>query len=560
MLTDARTLPKHTELAADLCIVGAGVAGLTLARALMNRGLRVIVLESGGAHPTPSTQRLAAGPSVGRSYHPYSPLDHSCRRAVGGTSWAWHLDRPAGRGVRMRALDAIDFTQRSAIPHSGWPIAKEDLDPYYARAHTVFGLGPYRYDPAFWDPYTAGTPLPLSSSAIETTLFQFADASRFTEVYPRQVARSSNIHVFSHATVTALKTNESANHVTAVEASTLNGRSITVRSARCVLAAGGIQNPRLLLLSDAYTQNGLGNDHDLVGRFFMEHLHRTVGWFVPSSPDPMQLLRLYRVQDTIHAPVLGYLRLSDATLRKRGLLNYCTYFHPEPDEFWLAHTSAAYQSLRRYRWAWHHGLPDAPLEHLARIGHGLPELLRIAYHKARRELVKAVGGPSLLTPRNFRLCQMAEQAPNPASRVTLDTECDAFGQPRARLRWQLIDKDLQDVHAAQTLLKAHVRRQGLGDVIVASPDEIGKHVRGGGHHMGTTRMSDSPTDGVVDRNCKVHGVDNLFVAGSSVFPTGGVSNPTLTIAALALRLADHLNDTVFTHTLHRANQSTFPHA
>jgi len=544
MLIDARTLPDHKTIEADLCIIGAGVAGLTLAREFAGTSTEVVILESGGDRPAADTQNLARGDVTGQSYF---ALDDACKRAVGGTSWAWNIDRPDGAtGVRLRSLDAIDFMERPEIPYSGWPLRKADLDPYYTAAHALFNLGPYDYTASHWGQPSEAPPISFPDTDVETTIYQFGDASLFRDQYGREAAAASNVRLLTNATTTELTTNDAATWVSGVEVKTLTGRSLRVTASTVIVAAGGIQTPRLLLLSNRRRPNGLGNDHDLVGRFFMEHLHTSTGypsggWFIPSDPEQFQRYALYRMHKTNGTVILGYLKLSNETLRREGLPNYCTELRPTTGGHWRKHTSDGYKALRHLFL----GIRDRrPIEHPVRAAataaSGAPDIARIAYHKLRKRFHQHVGTQTPAA-ESYRLFQMTEQVPNPESRVQIGTEKDALGQPRAQLHWRLQPLDTRSIQRSQQLLDRAVRRAGIGRVHVASIDSIEREsVRGGYHHMGTTRMSQTPQDGVVDETCKIHGVDNAYIAGSSVFPTAGCANPTLTIAALSLRLADHL--------------------
>lgn len=548
MILDARTLDHDQKLSADLCIVGAGVAGITLAREFIDQELSVLIVESGGERPKPETQRLAEGDITGRSY---SSLDDACKRSLGGTSWAWNINLPDGRnGVRLRALDEIDFVERPEIPHSGWPISKKDLDPYYERAHEVFQLGPYSYSPEDWCPHVQESQMPIENDSIETTIFQFADAKLFRETYPEELRKAPNVTVLTNATVVELETNEAATTVTGLQARTLSGKSLQVVSSRFVVAAGGIQTPRLLLLSNQHAPKGLGNQNDLVGRFFMEHPHVVAGWFVPSKPVAPKELALYQEREAADGtpildttrPILGYLTPTARTLIKNRLPNFCTSFRPKLDDYWRTHTSEGWKSLGQLWYARKRGLPEQPHRHLAQAVADFPDLAHIAYEKLRRGFRERFGNGEPPAVRNFQLQQMAEQVPNPESRVTLASERDQLGQPRARLDWKLSPRDVQGIQNAQKVVKQALETSDLGHVDVAPLENIRDRMFGGYHHMGTTRMSASPRDGVVDSDCKVHNVSNLYIAGSSVFPTSGCANPTLTIVALALRLADHLKN------------------
>lgn len=546
--------PSENEmLQADLCIIGAGVAGIALAREFIGGSTQVLLVESGDASPKPETQELSEGEVTGK---PYFDLDRSCRRGVGGSSWGWCIELPDGRtGARFRALDAIDFEERPEIPYSGWPIALSDLEPFYQQAHEFFEIGPYTNHENYHSSSEAPL-LPTRGHKIETTIFRFADARLLTDKYPRELRQAPNITILTNTTVLELETNASADQVRAARSRTLTGASIRIESSQFVVAAGGLQTPRLLLLSDRHQPEGLGNQHDLVGRFFMEHLHNGAwspgaGLLIPSGRDPSDKLRLYhRIQEENGTAFLGYLTPKADALRAEGLANYCCHFKPDSEldyELNPYHFTEGYESFRHlvYAACGRADLPDRPSQSLWSALKGIPDVGQVLVDKLAGR-AHGTGSSHVDTgPRSFGLFQMAEQTPNPESRVTLGSEKDAFGQPRVRLDWQFQPRDFRSIQRAQQLVAAAIEECGAGRLLVPSLDEIRETVNAGGHHhMGTTRMSERPKSGVVDSNCKVHGVDNLYIAGPSVFPTAGCANPTLTIVALSIRLADYLQETM----------------
>jgi choline dehydrogenase-like flavoprotein len=303
-----------------------------------------------------------------------------------------------------------------------------------------------------------------------------------------------------------------------------------VRARLVVLAAGGIENPRLLLLSRGVHRAGLGNDRDLVGRFFAERLSARTGFIVPAGPDLTGSAGFYDAREVAPGVRLqGALRLRDAAQRERQLLN-CAFFLASRSQSMTAEavrSAATLAKARRRR-----PLPPGMLGHFRNIATGLGDLGAFARDHLRR--------PDELR-RVLVLRAQAEQAPNPDSRVTLGTRRDRFGQPVAQLDWRPAPSDRASIRASQEVLDAALRQAGLGHVELMLGDEDPPALlEGNFHHLGATRMHTDPSLGVVDADCRVHGVRNLYVAGSSVFPTYGCSNPTLTVVALALRLADHL--------------------
>jgi choline dehydrogenase-like flavoprotein len=523
MLSDARELASDQQIETDVCIVGAGPAGISIARELIGNEADVLLLESGGRDLERHAQRLNLGQSVGYPIH----LPHQSRvRAFGGTSRHWF--KPGDETWAARPLDSVDFEVRPGIHYSGWPFNRTHLDPYYAHAQALCGLGPFDYDPGRWADPARTPPLPLPPGPVETTVFHHGTAD--FDGYYQELVRAANVTLLLHASVVDLATGADPGWVDRVEVRREDGSRSFVRARLVVLAAGGIENARLLLLSRRAHHRGLGNDRDLVGRFFAERLSTRTGYIVPATPDVIGRTGFYPV----HAPapgvhVQGALRVGDAAQRERQLLN-CAFFLPSRD---LSFTAEAVRSVatlvkaRRRR-----PLPAEMLGYLGNVVTGLGDLGGLARSRLRRP----DPARSVLVMR-----VQAEQAPNPDSRVTLGTRQDRFGLPVARVDWRPTASDRASIRASQEVVDTALRSAGLGHVEFMLGDEHPPALlEGNFHHLGATRMHTDPTVGVVDADCRVHGVRNLYVAGSSVFPTYGCSNPTLTVVALALRLADHL--------------------
>jgi choline dehydrogenase-like flavoprotein len=519
---DSRELPDGHVVQADVCILGAGAAGITLAKELIGAGVEVALIESGGFEYDAATQELYRGESVGRRYQ---ALDASRLRFFGGTTNHW--------GGTCRPLDAIDFEQRAWVPHSGWPFGLEHLDPFYARAQTLCELGPYAYEAAHWQSEEYPT-LPLEGERLTTAVFQQSPPTRFGQVYRDEIVRAANVTVYTHANLLGFETNEGASEVIQAQLGTLSGRRHAVAARSYILAAGGIENARLLLLSGTEQQPGLGNAHDLVGRYFMDHPIMQSAVIMLS--DPTLRLGLYRATrrdpDTVieGTGVKAFLTPTPELQRHEQLLNCAA----RPRETrWQEATPGAralrgvFGDLRQGRW------PQDLTTHIGAIAQDIDELARTAYARLRN------GAP----PPVFRLYHWLEQAPNPDSRVTLAEERDAFGLRRARVDWRFTEQELRTTLRMQQLVGEELGRAGIGRLRLdegLAAGEWPEELSWSNHHMGTTRMHDDPKQGVVDAHCRVHGVANLYVAGSSVFPTCGHANPTLTIVALAVRLADHI--------------------
>jgi choline dehydrogenase-like flavoprotein len=530
MRLDARNVTSDECLDADICIVGGGVAGLVLANELQPSGLRILVLEAGGETEDDATNDLSRGENAGLAYDQLTAARH---RRLGGGSNLWDIELGEGQvGPRLRALDPIDFEGRDWLPHSGWPFGKEHLDPFYGDAHRLLGLGEPDSEAETWSDPLVTPPLPLRADRLRSTVFQFARRELFFDELYGRLLRSPNVTVLLHANVTGLEQEAPGSRITHAGAATLSGKRFKVAARTFVLAAGGTENPRLLLASTGGSPNGVGNEHDLVGRFFMEHLHFRPGWIVPRSRRQLGQATFYRIHRVRGVPVMAKLAIAEQVLRDEKLLNYCCALRPRFEA-----VTPGIRSLSALRGGNGH-TSGVSLRRLAAdvagdFGGVLDYALERAYQK--------VGGPE--RPNVFRLSAMTEQTPNPESRVTLSFERDALGERRVRLEWRLSRQDIESIGRAGGILEEEVRRAGLGRMVSALDSEgMPPRIVGGWHHMGTTRMHEDPRQGVVDADCRVHGAPNLFVAGSSVFPTSGFANPTLTIVALAIRLARHLGE------------------
>jgi choline dehydrogenase-like flavoprotein len=523
VLIDARTIPPGDVLDADVCIVGGGAAGLTVALELADRPLRVVLLESGGVHPSEASQALCRGTTTGRAYYPLE----SCRlRYLGGSTNFW--------GGWCRPLDALDFERREWVPYSGWPFTKAHLDPYYARAHTVCRLGPYNYEPEDWRVPGATMLAPGSSAQAVDTVFQIAP-TRFGDEYRARLRRADNLRAVLHANVVELEMDPSQRMITRVRGATLAGNRLSVTARVFVLAAGGIENPRMLLASSRQKRCGLGNEHDLVGRFFMEHLHAPVAM---SRRDPARH-EFYRAHAARGVVVRGAMALGDRIQREEQLLGCAVTLHSASDPQDVlspAEEPSGCSSLRVLaRSLRSRQRPEGLSRHLCRVVRGFDDVIARVYHK----MVSRPGRALIVGCR-------AEQSPTPDSRVTLDDTTDRFDMPKARVHWELAAQDLERFQRARQTWAQVFTRASLDFTPLPTTPAAGwpDRIAPGAHHMGTTRMDPDPTRGVVDQNCRVHGTSNLFVAGSSVFPTAGWAPPTLTIVALAIRLADRVSDLV----------------
>lgn len=520
MILDFKELEDGARIDTDLCVIGAGAAGISIAREFAASKVDVLLLESGGYQYEPEAQSLYVGSNDGLGYF---GLNITRLRMLGGTTNHW--------SGRCGTFTDMDFRARSWVPDSGWPISKADLDPFYERAQQVCRLGDYLYDEQAFEKIGLETPA-FNPDRVRSRFWQFSPPVRFGLDYRDELKDAANIRLLIHANVTDIRTNAEGAAVEHVKLRSFEGKQAEVRAKRYVLACGGIENPRLLLASNGVEEAGLGNRHDVVGRYFMEHPKSRSGVIVTQDAD--KLLTPFRKHFSAEVPFWAHFNSGDALQEREQILNNSAalYYKIDPDSGAIA-AQDIWKDLKKGEW------PDQFGEKLGRTLGDLDDMLGVAYTRY------VEGGPAILTPGLIYLRARTEQAPNPQSRITLGDERDALGLRRPHLDWQLTALDKRSVAVFTRTLAEELQRLDLGRVQIAdwlldeSPDWaddlIGSH-----HHMGTTRMSENPRRGVVDGDSRVHGVDNLYVAGSSVFPTGGYMNPTLTIVAMSLRLADHL--------------------
>ncbi len=494
MLDDARAVPRDSTVRGDVVVIGAGAAGITLTRALASTRLDVVLLESGGLEADDATAALMHGGAQGVPY----PIDFCRLRYFGGTTNHW--------GGWCRPLDPWVFERRPWIDPLGWPIDATTLAPYYQRAREVVELSSdpegWRWDWDYWREQLAATGMPplLDDDVVQTAVFRFSPPTRFGTRYRADIQQSRTVRALLHANALELETDDRAQRVNAVRVGTLDGNRFRVEARAVVVAAGGIDAPRLLLLSDAVNRRGLGNDHDLVGRYFMDHFEGSVGTAELAALSNVYLGGV----ESVYRSMIAMLMLSPETLAAEHLAGAGIGFVVSDD--------------------------------------GVAKFADASTGITARDVSVLRGGITGGRSRTFDLQVRAEPRPVRSSRVVLSDERDALGQRRFELQYARAGHDDADLRRTLEILAARLGRAAVGRLRIDLEDSARTdnsfHV--GCHLMGTTRMADDPRRGVVDADLKVHGVDNLYIASSSVFPTVGFSNPTLTVVALTLRLCDHL--------------------
>jgi|CXWL01.1.fsa_nt_gi choline dehydrogenase-like flavoprotein len=542
MILDARSIPNGQVVTADVCIVGAGAAGITLAMELLAAGMTIVLLEAGGKTRAGESQALYQG-SVNDSVR-HLPLDQARYRQLGGTTSLW--------GGRCIPFDTLDFEAREWMSHSGWPFPKKDLDEYYQRAHSYCECGDFDYQVKTALPGAPSHMLPGFVDGDMTTgeIERWSPPTQFGKVYRPKLAQADNLRVLLHAVVLELISAPDGNRVEEVHVATFNGSRFSVRARITLVAGGGLESTRLLLVSRRVHANGIGNHSDWLGRGYMSHIHGVIakatltgaseivfgyetdpqGVFcrrrIAISEDAQRRLRLLNLYMLLDRPLAGDPDHGNAPLSVAFLLKRMLGGRQQ-------------ESLGKGKYALY-------WRHIKNVLAGSPQALSVLPKFGRARLLQRRRIPSLLLrshSNSYYLYFQSEQVPHRDNRVTLDDARDEFGIPRIQLHFHIMEQDLDSVRRAHELIDQELRRQQYGYLTYLHKDgpvavQEAKAVLG--HHIGTTRMSRDPAQGVVDENCRVHGMANLFVASGSVFPTSSHANPTLTIVAMAVRLADHL--------------------
>lgn len=490
VIIDGNTIADKTAFESDVCVVGAGAAGITLALELAQRGREVILVESGGLAFTTQSHALLDIELRGKSTEQL--VNGTRERFFGGTTNHW--------GGEIRTLDEFEFEPHSWVPHSGWPIKRADIESYYVSAARLLGLSevdrPY-------DPAAVGVgDLPRLVNATQS---DFApqlwgrvplDHLRLGQSRREEVARSESLRCILNTSIAEILPDKSGDRVASLEGRTFVNKVHFFTAKAFVLCTGAIENARLLLVSDRVVPGGLGNEEDLVGRFFMDHAANKAGPILITDPS------------------VG--RFQEEALAEKNLVGWAT----TP----LAREEMKLQGFMAIQWPRAEAL-QSPLQYAL----GVRSL-------ARPNVAQASSAP----PRYLNVAVNWEQSPNPSSRVMLSHQRDKLGIRKPILHWDVTKADIASAHRSAELLSLAVARSGYGRMRRMNQSPEAPLTYGGGHQMGTTRMSNDPRQGVTDANGRVHSLENLYIGGGSLFPTGGWQNPTFTIMALALRLADYL--------------------
>jgi choline dehydrogenase-like flavoprotein len=552
-------LDGQATLDTYICIIGAGAAGITLACELNGSGFKVLLLEAGGLRlDVAASDELYRG--TASAPHP-NPSEF--RRVVfGGTTGTW--------GGRCVPFDPIDFEKRDYVADSGWPISYGDIAPYYPRAMEYCDAGIFDFsvgNSLKHGPRNSGkfgAPLPTipglddNSVVLADRIERYSLPTDFGKRYRAQLARSPNVTVLLNARCVALHIGHDEKRIESVTIVNRAGNRRRVNAQVFIVAVGGIETVRLLMQSDSHGP-GLGNHSGRLGRYYACHFENTLGRLVVERGEPA--FDFEKTYDGVYCR--RKLQFSAEAQRRHRLLNSAFRLH-FPSYSDASHGSSVLSAIylakstliSEYRAILQHGSEAAvqspASEHLRNVARGLPTLgwftfqwlfqRQLATRKLPYTLVKNRDGSY---PLEFN----SEQTPQASSRVTLTDELDRDGLKRVNVDWRVSEEDAQSAQRAFLLLRDVLQQHSYCRLEMDEArllPAIRRSVPLGGHHMGTARMAVTPREGVVNRNCAVFEVPNLFIAGSAVFCTSSHANPTLTIVAFALRLAEHLKSTLRT--------------
>jgi choline dehydrogenase-like flavoprotein len=499
MITDILELGEQTKLRGQVVVLGSGIAGAEVATHLARHGREVVLVESGRDRFEPSIQALNDVIFLGKRhrdldpdsyYHRYLPPELrgvSRVRQFGGTSNVWT--------GKWKYLQPIDFEGRPWVANSGWPIRFEDVLEHYRSAAKDYGFGDLEAEAT--RPEITALRTRLAADGLKMTSFYWEKSPTRTAIrFGDEMRRSENLRVVLGATATELRLDDSCQRVTAVVCRSLEGRELTVEGDTIIIATGALEAARLLLASDRQLPHGIGNAHNLVGRFYTDHPKHHTG-----SLRPGPLTRQY-ANELQYGPKPRFcicFALDDKTQEAHQLLEHVLYLKP---------------------------IYEQPADRLWRI---------LRFHPICQDGNGAIA--------SYRVKFVTEQVPHKNSYLKLGTELDALGQRKLEVDWCFTDHDRRSMTKTLDLLTQRFAEVGLGTFDFGNDPPTLENMTDAAHQMGTTRMASRPEEGVVDTNCRVFGTENLYVASSAVFPTGPSYSPTFTILALARRLGQHLLQT-----------------
>ncbi len=517
-IKDLEASPDINDLEAHVCVIGSGPAGGIVAAKLAEKNVDVLLLEAGSDFPDYSTETIA-GTSL---FSKVTDLRFGWSKQFGGSSNLW-----SGRSY---PLEDIDLKERDWIPESGWPFAPEVLSAYYEEAADIIGVPAYEGFASWHNIERKPSDLdPLfdEKGSLSVKPFQWGKKPFIVSDYLRsRAAELPGLRVLLNAPVIRLQEAEDASAVRTAEIRKADGSSVFVKAKIFVVATGGIQAPRLLLNSNEVRPAGIGNDHDVVGRYFSTHPKADMAAIILKKAVPTA--HAFFVDRPLGAGSLRYgVGLSEAAQARLNVPNHYVQLSPVLEY----QANRAFEAMKKTK------VLNNDLIDRSRLVQGfLPGLGKLVF--------EIIGRIAKFQPRSkkFILRAFLDQYPDRENRIKLSSEKSEDGTYKAEIVWRFSDEDKQSVLKFFAELDTVLRGQNIGEVEYSGLEKqkdwplVGIH----SHFMGSTRMGHDPKTSVTDSNAKVHGSDNLYIAGPSLFPTYGFANPFLTLSALSLRLADHL--------------------
>lgn len=514
---------KKGSIDCDICIIGGGVAGLVIANELVQTGLKIALVESGGEQYDQTTQDLYRANNID---FPFPNTSLSRLRFLGGSSNHWQNN--------TSPLSPLDFEKREGIANSGWPINFDELARYYSKAEHYCGVGNDGYSLGKWIKVSGMSDIVAGSSHIETRIAKVPfSPTRFFEKYGNKLVLSDNVEIITQSNLIDVEFNESSAQLEKAMFKTLKGNEFSVIAGKFIMCLGGIENARMMLHFNEKYNDKLGNQSDAVGRYLMEHPTPRAAHLIAEKTPALDLYFGYRAENK---SIAGFLSLTDESVRANNTINLRMPFIAQSNYILSDGISSSHilgESLSNFE------LPEDASTHAWNI---LSDIDMVIEAIARKKFdTKIFDHASKVS--GFEIPMMMEQTPDRNNRVMLSGNKDELGLAKVNIEYRVTDLDKQRLWHSLDIFAKEIATLGFGRLKILRErslriwrDQLGFSQ----HHMGTTRMSNNPNSGVVDRDSKVFGTKNFYIGGSSVFPTGGSVPPTLTIVALSIRLANHI--------------------
>ena len=539
---------KNKNYHFDLCIIGSGHAALPIAIRLLNKNIKICLIPGGSFSISNKLQETYQG----KSNIVNNSLDKHRLRVIGGTSKIW--------GGRCIPFKKIDFEKRNYAKNSGWPISYNSLKKYYSDAASYLDIGEAEFssnslitkDKFLIDGF-------VNDEVITDEIEKFSLPTDFSKKFASLLSDVNNIYLFDNSSVVEIVYRNNST-VSKVNCKTVSGTDFSVTAKNYVLAAGGIENARLLLHKFNFSKKySCGNKYNNVGRYFMSHFSGIIAK-IKFNKD-VDINNNYEFcKNNIYSR--RRISISQNSQRKNKILNFSAFLHHSPIED-PSHKNGILSLiflLKNLRYFSHRIPPEYSkklsidtfsfryyLAHIKNVFFDLHRIIPKVMILSKKRFIDKRKLPSIIIDsenNEFYIHYHVEHEPLRSNYVSLTNEVDCFGLKKTYVTLKPSKNDIKSIIKSHNIIDEELRKQKKGKLFFINPDpwnSIISQIGFGGHLIGTTRMSNNYKNGVVNKHCKVFEIDNLYIAGSSVFPTGGEANPALTIVALSLRLADHLS-------------------